>query len=536
MGLEWFRKFLDSFSKFPDFWKGLKKNQKITMLSLLVAILIAVVLTVILNAPKYVLLISANNETDAGAIIQQLESQGIPYKVEAGNRIFIPSSYNVYEVRMKLASSGALGSSSKGFELLDQSSFGATSFDKQVNYQRALQGELERTIATINGVKFARVHLTLPKYTYYVRGEMAETRASVQLVLDPGVSLSKEQIKGIIYLLTGAVEGLKPENVKVVDNYGRALSDLVNFDDNTVAASTKVELKMQLESYYKKKIQPALETVFGFGTVEVIPDVKLNWQKAEKTITTYSTPKGGLIRSQETESEKSTTAPADGGPVGTESNIPTTYYQSVEGSSVTLYEKNHQITNYELNQIVENIVQNNEGEIENISLSVIIDSSSTVFNKISKEEINKMVSDVIEKSIAANSSPSAISYSLAFIPFSREAEEEFSKIIEQQTKQKEFFYKATLLLIATILVFFGTYGFLLQLKKVKSRKLVLQRYKMLEEEVQKVMEEKTGEEAEQILSEAQKVIEELRNYAKQLAVKSPEEVASIIKIWLSERG
>lgn len=534
--MEWFRKFLDFFSKIPEFWKNLKKNQKLALISFFAAILIAIILTVILNAPKYVLLITANNESDAGAIVQQLESQGIPYKVESGNRIFIPSSYNVYEVRMKLASSGVLGSSSKGFEILDESSFGATSFDKQVNYQRALQGELERTIATINGVKFARVHLTLPKYTYYVRGELAETRASVQLVLEPGVTLDKQQVKGIIYLLTGAVEGLKPENVKVVDNYGRTLSDLVNFDENTYAASTKIELKMQIENYYRNKIQPALETVFGFGRVEVIPDVKLNWQKTEKTITTYSSPKGGLVRSKETESERSTTSPADGGPVGTESNIPTTYYQSVESSSTTLYEKNHEITNYELNQIVENIIQNTEGEIENISLSVIIDASSTVFNKVSQKEINDMVSDIIQKSIAANSNISNVSYSLAFIPFSKETEEEYEKIIQQELEQRNFIFKVALLLIATILMFFGTYGFLIQLRKIKARKQVLQRYKLLEEEAQKMLQEETEEGAEELLSEAQKIIEELRNYAQQIAMKSPEETAAIIKIWLSERG
>ncbi|APT71948.1 flagellar M-ring protein FliF [Thermosipho affectus] len=534
--MEWFRKFLDSLSNIPNFWKKLNKNQKIAFTSLILAIVFALVVAVVLNAPKYVLLITANNETDAGAIIQQLESQGIPYKVEAGNRIFIPSSYNVYEVRMKLASSGILGASSKGFELLDQSSFGATSFDKQVNYQRALQGELERTIATINGVKYARVHLTLPKYTYYVRGEMAETRASVQLVLEPGATISKEQVKGIIYLLTGAVEGLKPENVKVVDNFGRALSDLVNFDENTYAANTKTELKMQLENYYRNKIQPALETVFGFGKVEVITDINLNWQKIEKTITTYSSPKGGLLRSKETETEKSTVKPADGGPVGTESNIPTTYYQSVEGSNSSLYEKSHEITNYELNQIVENVVQNMEGEIENISVSVIIDSSSTVFNTVSKDEINKLVSNIIQKSIAANASPSNISYSLAFIPFSRELEEQYQQLIQTEQLKKDIVFKITLLLIATVLMFFSSYGILLQIRKSKARKLVLQRYKMLEEEAQKLVEEEGGQEAEEILSEAQKVIEELKDYAKQLAVKSPEETAAIIKIWMSERG
>ncbi|WP_266097024.1 hypothetical protein [Thermosipho ferrireducens] len=161
--MDWFRKFLDSFQKIPEFWKKANPVQKILIMAVTFSVVIAIIITIILNAPKYVLLITANNESDAGAIIQQLESLNIPYRVEAGNRILIPSSYNVYEVRMKIATTGALGGTSSGFEILEQTSFGATSFDKQVKYQIALQGELERTISTINGVKYARVHLTLPK-------------------------------------------------------------------------------------------------------------------------------------------------------------------------------------------------------------------------------------------------------------------------------------------------------------------------------------------------------------------------------------
>ncbi|WP_266097023.1 flagellar M-ring protein FliF C-terminal domain-containing protein [Thermosipho ferrireducens] len=365
---------------------------------------------------------------------------------------------------------------------------------------------------------------------------MAEPRASVQLVLEPGVTLSKEQIKGIIYLLTGAVEGLKPENVKVIDNYGRALSDLVNLSGSLYAAGTKIELKMQLENYYRSKIKPALENVFGIDRVEVITDVRLNWEKTEKTITTYSSPRGGLLRSQEKETEKTVNKPANGGPVGTESNVPTTLYQSVESSESTVYEKTHEISNYELNQIVENIVNNSEGEIEDISVSVIIDSSSTVLNSMNKEEVKKVVSDIVQKSILANSRDATLAYSLAFIPFSRELEEQINMELEKQRLQQSFIYKMILILIATVLIFFGSYGTIVQIRKVKARKLIEERYKTLEEEVKRKIEETSKEEAEELLSEAQKVIEELKAYARKIAEKSPEEAAAVIRIWLSERG
>lgn len=312
------------FAKLLDKWKGLPTASKILFGGTLVSIIVViVVMAVVLAAPGYVPLVSGLTEEQAGYIVQQLDAMGVKYRVEPG-RILISKRYNVYELRMRLASAGILGPMTRGFEILDQQSLGATSFDRQVRYQIALQGELERSIMTISGVKSARVHLTLPKYTYYVRGEMVEPRASVLVVLEPGKDLSQTQIKGIMQLVAGAVEGLKLENVRVIDQYSRVLSDRVTSSAEMLVAADRTELKMNLESYYAKKIKQTLEAVFGAGRVEVIPDIKLDWEKVERQITKYEpiTRQGGLIRSQEQESEKSVNMPTTGGPVGTEANIP----------------------------------------------------------------------------------------------------------------------------------------------------------------------------------------------------------------------
>jgi len=118
---------------------------------------------------------------------------------------------------------------------------------------------------------------------------MSEPRASVMVVMKPGQSLTKEQVKGIVSLIQGAVEGIKPENIRVIDQTGRDLTSLLNLDTSTALASTKMELKVSLENYYKQKIKVPLENVFGPGRVEVIPDIKLNW-KDRKQITTYTAP------------------------------------------------------------------------------------------------------------------------------------------------------------------------------------------------------------------------------------------------------
>ncbi|MGB4263054.1 MAG: flagellar basal-body MS-ring/collar protein FliF [Fervidobacterium sp.] len=534
--MEWFRKVLDWFAKIPEWWKKAPKGQKLIIIMVAVSVVVAIVLLSILNAPKYVLLLTTRNEQDAGAIIQQLEQLGIPYRVEAGNRILIPSEYNVYEVRMRLASTGVLSGSSQGFEILDQTSLGATSFDKQVRYQIALQGELQRTISTIQGVQSARVVLTLPKYTYYVRGEMSEPRASVMVVMNPGVSLTKEQVVGIISLVQGSVEGIKAENIKIIDQTGRNLSEALNLDESTIMASTKMELKMTLENYYKQKIKTPLENIFGAGRVEVIPDVKLNWERVEKQITTYTAPnkKTGLVRSQETEQEISTTQPTAGGPVGTESNIPATTYETVEGTSGTSYQKSHEIVNYELNQIVENVVKNSEGEIENITVSVVIDSSSTVLERSPKEQVESLINSIIEKSIDANTPEGSLTYAVAFLPFSQEIQEQFYKESQALAEMEKMRTRLVSLFLVAVLVFFATYLGLVQYRKVKARKLMQQRYKALQEEALRTI----GAGEEEILpgAEEETLMEQLKVYLQQVADTMPEDVASVLKVWISEKG
>jgi flagellar M-ring protein FliF len=535
--MEWFRKFLDWFSKIPQKWKEAPKSQKLIIIMVAVSVIMAIILLAVINAPKYVLLLTTKTEEDAGPILQQLESLGIPYKVEAGNKILIPSNYNVYEVRMRLASAGVLAGTSRGFEILDQNNLGATSFDKQVRYQIALQGELERTISTIQGVDSARVVLTLPKYTYYVRGEMSEPRASVMVVMKPGQSLTKEQVKGIVSLIQGAVEGIKSENIRVIDQTGRDLTSVLNLDTSTALASTKMELKVSLENYYKQKIKVPLENVFGPGRVEVIPDIKLNWEKIEKQITTYTAPnkKEGLVRSKETEQEYSTNQPTTGGPVGTESNIPPTTYESTSPTTQGYYQKSHEIVNYELNQIVENIVKNSEGEIENITLSVIIDSSSTVLERTSKDQVEKLISSIIQKSIDANTPEGSVTYAVAFLPFSREFEQEFYKQVRATTELQKLRTRLVLLLLASVLIFFATYLGLIQFKKVKARKLMEQRYRALQEEAQRTLEAITEEEMP-AGAEEEALLEQLKAYLQQVADTSPEDVATVLKVWISEKG
>ncbi|WP_241240587.1 flagellar basal-body MS-ring/collar protein FliF [Thermotoga sp. Ku-13t] len=536
--LEFFKRVREFINRLLEKWKALPTASKVLFGGIIVSILVVIVImTVLLAAPGYVPLVSGLSEEQAGYIVQQLDAMGIKYRVEPG-RILVSKKYNVYELRMRLASAGILGPATRGFEILDQQSLGATSFDRQVRYQIALQGELERSIMTISGVKSARVHLTLPKYTYYVRGEMTEPRASVLVVLEPGKDLTQQQIKGIMQLVAGAVEGLKLENVRVIDQYSRVLSDRVTTSAEMLVAADRAELKMNLESYYARKVKQTLEAVFGVGRVEVIPNVKLDWEKIERQVTRYEPigRQGGLIRSQEQETEKSVNMPPAGGPVGTESNIPPTY-PSLTQQGTSTYERSRTITNYELSSIVENLVQNREGEIRSISLSVIIDASSTIFNGFNEAEMNrwaKIVSDLIEKGIGASATDQSLSVSVAFLPFDRSVEEELRKSQLEMERRRRYTTMMVGLVLLAGLSFMLVYLIILQVRRIKARKVLEARKVRMEEELKRMFEEEKVKEV--AVSPEEKAMLELRENLEKVFKQDPAEVASIIKLWLAERG
>ncbi|PLV58977.1 flagellar basal-body MS-ring/collar protein FliF [Thermotoga sp. KOL6] len=517
-------------------WNSLSRERKFLVGGIMIAIIVSIVLFLIVaTTPHYRLLVAGLSEEEAGTVIQKLEEMNVPYKVTAGGDIYVPDKYNVYELRMKLASEGTLGSSRKGFSILNENSFGATSFDKQVKYQIALQEELERSIMTIKGVKNARVHLVLPKYTYYVRGEMAEPRASVLVVLERPDALTREQVKGIVELVSGAVEGLKPENVRVVDNYSRSLSDMLKTDEETFLASNKLELKQQVEKYYESKIKKALENVFGPGRVEVIPDVSLNWTKIETEMKKYEAParREGLVRSQETETEKSQNAPpSSGGEVGTESNIPPLSYPSITGEGTSTYERTHTITNYELNEIYQKILQNHEGEISSLSIAVIIDASSTVLQN--GNNWSDIINDLVEKGVGSITSSASLSVAVAFLPFDRTIEKTLEREIELIQARKRFTIYSVGIALLGFLLFLLIYILIVQFRRMRARKLAEERRRRLEEEIKEVLQEELKEEEE--ISPEEKEILELMEELENIFSRSPSDIAEIVRLWFFERG
>mgnify|MGYP001087420296 CR=1 FL=1 len=244
------RNFDNIFQRFND----LPASRKLGMaLALAAAVAVFVGLSLWAGAPTYRVLFSNLSEKDGGAVIATLQQMNVPYKSEAGGAILVPAD-QVYDLRFKLASQGLPQGGAVGFELLDAPKFGMTQFQEQVAYQRALEGELARTIQALAAVEVARVHLAIPKPSVFVRDQQKPS-ASVMVNIYSGRSLEPAQVSGIVHLVSSSVPELNPDNVTVVDQAGKLLTASNQGATPQGLNSSQLDYMRDMESYYAKRIE-----------------------------------------------------------------------------------------------------------------------------------------------------------------------------------------------------------------------------------------------------------------------------------------
>nr|EUJ12075.1 flagellar M-ring protein FliF [Ralstonia solanacearum P673] len=296
-----------------------------TLAMIAAAALIAVVAAATLwsRAPDYRVLYSNVADSDGGAIIAALQQMNVPYRfADGGSAIMVPEA-NVHEARLKLAAQGLPKGGLAGFELMENQKFGTSQFAEQVNYQRALEGELARTIQAMQEVQSARVHLALSKPSVFVR-EQAKPSASVLLKLYPGRMLDRSQVQAIGHLVSSSVPNLPLANVTVVDQSGRLLSS--SFQDNASGLDpTQLNYVRDIEQGYIKRIEAILGPVVGEDNVraQVTADVDLdNTEQMAETYRPNQDPANGVVRSTHTSESTQNKAGAQGGVPGALSNQP----------------------------------------------------------------------------------------------------------------------------------------------------------------------------------------------------------------------
>jgi len=362
-------------NQFRAFWSRQTAGQKVILVTVVIIFVIAT--AVLINwatTTTYAVAFSGLSEQDAGAIVDSLTTQGIPYQIRGTGTILVPSD-QVYDVRLSMANEGLPSGDSVGYELFSENVLGMTEFTQRVNYQRALEGELERTISSLDPVEAVRVHIVTPEEALLTT-EQAPTTASVTIQQKPSSQLDSSQVRAITYLVANAVEGLDPENVTVVDTEGNLLASGAG-EDGLAAGLTQVDNRRAAEiavaNELQSKIKNLLDITLGANRSVVQVSVTLDWTERLVNSQTYN-PTPEAVRSEQTLSETYTTngTTASGIP-GATSNLPDGTTETVAGTEGNLiYARTEQTTNYEITTI-ETSETIYPGEIEQISLSVLVD-------------------------------------------------------------------------------------------------------------------------------------------------------------------
>lgn len=361
-----------------NYLKTIPRNKLYLYLFLLVAVIGGSIVAIsFIQKENYSTLFSGLSTEDASMVVAKLKEQKIPYKLAMGGTAINVPSERVYDVRLLLASQNSLpGGGGVGFELFDKTNYGMTEFMQNVNYKRAIQGELVRTINQMPEVKASRVHLAIPERSLFTDREK-EVTASVFLKLRPGKSLSKEQVNGIVHLTAGSIEGLKPENVTVIDSSGKILHKNGDSDSAMVLSGQQFELQRSVERKLEESVQSMLDKFIPASQSIVRANVELNLRKVEKVEEEYQ-PNKTVITSEKKSKEKTVNQTAKAGGVpGVASNVPAITGGAREARPETpnrmnQSEREESQINYEVSKSVRKIVEP-FGDIKRVSLAIVVD-------------------------------------------------------------------------------------------------------------------------------------------------------------------
>ncbi len=519
---EWLSQYLE---QLQELWERLNTRAKIVIGIVSAGVLGVLVFLIAWSGnADYEILFNQLNSSDASAIVNQLEEQGLPYRLENGGQTILVPTNSVHRTRLDMAAEGLPTQGAVGFEIFDTSQFGTTDFERRVNYYRALGGELARSIQAMDAVDFAKVQITAPEDSLFIEEERP-AEASVLLKFRPGFNISNNQIKAISNLVASGVQGLNPDKVTIVDTNGNLLSARIDQDLNALNSGqmsmSQFDIQREFEAGLQRDLNRMLTRVLGPGNFTVQVNARLNFDQREVESKTYSpvTDDEGIIRSQETQEEnyQGISPNAEGVP-GTESNLP--QYQAETGQeSGSNYEKTHNITNYEINEKIERHVYS-PGDVQNISVAVMISQ------EMSEENLAKLQNS-IEAAIGYNAERQD-QVTVTNLAFDQSVEEEIAAA--QQAAQSAEFRKSLIYggLIAIILILMLTGFFMLRRN--------LNGTPNTGEEIDVTVDDMADIEAELAasseLSTDEKKRRRLKEEIEDIVFDQPEDVAELLKGWL----
>lgn len=387
----------------------LNPKQKFMMIgSVLLTTGLLIILLFFMNEPSYSTLYSGLSAEDASKVVDFLSGQKVIYKIDDnGQTIKVPKE-KVYETRLALAGRGIPSSGVIGYEIFDKSTMGMSEFMQKINYKRAMEGELARTIAQLDGVSGVRVHIVIPQKTIFKEEEKFPS-ASIVLKLKNNSQLSKENITSIVNLVCGSVEGLPPSKISIIDTQGKILSNESEDGPLAYASSKQYEIKQSVENYLAKKAQSILDNVLGYGNAMVQVNADLNFDQVEKTMEQYDPDSQVAISEQTIKSNNS----------------------GITTKDSTAQASENSLTNYEISKTIQKVVEGT-GNIQRLSVAAVVNDipkkvtkdgkTETTFEPRPQEQLNKL-EEIIKNAVGINQMRND-QFSLVSIPFEEKQIEE----------------------------------------------------------------------------------------------------------------
>jgi flagellar M-ring protein FliF len=373
------------------FFRPLSPAQRLLFAVMAGGILVATVsLFVWASRPDYTLLFGNLSAKSASSIVEQLQNNTVPYELrDGGAAIYVPRD-RVYELRLQFAGEGvsAQGGDYKGYELFDATTLGMTDFMQRVNLKRALEGELARTISSLNQVEFARVHLVMPERSPFIETTV-QPSASVILNVKAGRRLTQQQIDGISSLISGSVEGLPQNNVVILDQHGNKISENNAAGSDIGLSNTQLKVRQTAENYLTEKGQSMLDRVVGPGNAILKVSTEHDFQRLSRESNLID-PESRIVISEEVRSESMADQKNEGFPQDQE--LPLAIRTQIQGQPKSTNSQNSQVRvrNYEVNQTHEKF-EKPVGEISRIYASVTLNQKKQMLKDVSGKDSVVMI-------------------------------------------------------------------------------------------------------------------------------------------------
>lgn len=506
-----------------DWWTGMTAGRR-AMIVVVAAVIVAlaVFLGQVLGRPQYTVLFSNLEMNEAASIVEKLKELNVPYQLQGEGTILVPAG-QVYDLRLQVAGSGVLAGSGVGFELFDQAQMGMTDTQWHLNYIRALQEELRRTIVQYQQVRQARVHLTIPEPSVFITEERPAS-AAVVLELQPLASLNPEQVRSIMYLVASSVEGMNPQDVRVIDTTGRLLSEGVLEETGEAAVSAvagrQQELRRQFEKELEQRVQAKLEQILGPGNAVVMVTADLDFTQREVSSTDYG---DTSVRSEQVIQEQGSGTGGSTPPVADPNRQPPVYGTVVPGGE-TNYDRTEETRNYEVDQVQERSIYP-PGEVRSISTAVVVNGPVAANTE---QQVQDMVSAAIGYQPQRGDRINVMS--MAFDrTYVQQAEAEMQQLAAEERRRRQLQQYLTWGATAAVIAV----GFILVLMLARRREVMQPAMEMAPALEEMIPPEEVVYRPSELPAEAREA-KAKQERVKEIAKERPEEAAQLVKTWLGE--